>query len=93
MDDEGEMTVKVAKKQRANCSEEKIPEPEPEPTKRGGRTRRTRRSRLDDGVNEKAKPSVQTASIPSEDDSVVVLDDLLLGDCTGKKGEVTNFVV
>lgn len=90
MDDEGEVMVKVAKKQRANCSEEKIPTPEPEPTKRGGRTRRAQRSRLEEGATEKAKSSVQTAPIPPEDDSVVVLDDLLLGEDTGKKGEVTT---
>ncbi|XP_070779404.1 ATPase family AAA domain-containing protein 5 [Enoplosus armatus] len=83
MDDEGEMTVKMAKKQRANSSEENISTPEP--TKRGGRTRRAQRSRLEEGANEKAKPSVKTASIPSEEDSVVVLDDLLSGEDTGKK--------
>lgn len=84
MDDEGEVTAKVAKKQRANCAEENISEPEP--TKRGGRTRRGQRSRPE----EKAKPSVQAAPIPSEDDSVVVIDDVLLGE---KKGEVSHFTV
>lgn len=91
MDDEGEMTVKVAKKQRANSLEENISAPEP--TKRGGRTRRAQRSRSDEGANEKAKPSVKAAPIPSDDDSVVVLDDLLMGEDIGKKGELTHFVV
>lgn len=84
MDDEGEMTVKVAKKQRTISSEEKISTAEPEPTKRGGRTRRTRRSTLEEEESEKAKPSVKVAPIPSEDDCVVVHDDLLLGEDTGK---------
>lgn len=83
--------MKVAKKQRANSSEEKISAPES--TKKGSRTRRAQRSRLDEGADEKAKPSVKTAPIPSDDDSVVVIDDLLMGEDTGKKGEVTHFVV
>nr|XP_046270045.1 ATPase family AAA domain-containing protein 5 isoform X2 [Scatophagus argus] len=72
MDDEAEMTLKEAKKQRANSSGEKF---EPEPTKKGGRTRRTRRSRPEDeeAVNDKTKPSVKAAPVPSEEDSVVVL--------------------
>ncbi|KAI3359926.1 hypothetical protein L3Q82_014278 [Scortum barcoo] len=92
MDDEGEMTVKVAKKQRANRSEEKLPTPEPEPAKRGVRTRRAQRSR-EEGANEKAKPAVQTAPVPHEEDSVVVLDDLLLGEDTGKKDVVKEDVL
>ncbi|XP_044037648.1 ATPase family AAA domain-containing protein 5 isoform X2 [Siniperca chuatsi] len=83
MDDEGEMTVKVTKKQRANSSEEKISTSEPEQMKRGGRTRRAQRSRTEEGANEKAKPSVKT-----EDDSVAVLNDLLLGEDPGKKDVV-----
>lgn len=86
MDDEGEMTVKVAKKQRANSSEEKTSTAEPEPTRRGGRTRRSQRSRQEEEANEKTKPSVKAAPIPHEDDSVVVIDDLLLGDDAEKKG-------
>ncbi|KAM9345886.1 ATPase family AAA domain-containing protein 5 [Symphorus nematophorus] len=93
MDDEGEMTVKVAKKQRADSSEENISTAELEPTKRGGRTRRARRSRPEDGANEKAKASVKAAPIPSEDDSVVVIDDLPLGEDTGKKDLVTEDVL
>lgn len=92
MDDEGEMTVKVAKKQRANRSEEKLPTPEPEPTKRGGRTRRAQRSR-EEGVKEKVKPAVQMAPIPQEDDCVVVLDDLVLGEDTEKKDVVREEVL
>ncbi|TDH02801.1 hypothetical protein EPR50_G00156510 [Perca flavescens] len=91
MDDEGEMTVKLAKKQRANCAEENNSEPEPK--KRGGRSRRARRSRPEDGADEKAKPSVKTAPIQSEDDSVVVIDDLLLGENPGKKDVVKEEVL
>ncbi len=86
MDDEGENTVKVAKKQRANSSEEKLSTAEPESAKRGGRRRRTRRSKLEEEVNEKAKTSVQAAPIPSEEDSVIVCGDLILQEDTGKKG-------
>ena len=80
MDDDGVMTVKVAKKQRADCSEENISMSEVEPTKRGGRTRRGRRPKLEEEEKEKTKLSLKTAPNQSEDDSVVVLDDLLLGD-------------
>ncbi|TMS14725.1 ATPase family AAA domain-containing protein 5 [Larimichthys crocea] len=93
MDDEGEMAVKVAKKQRANSSEEKTSTAEPEPTRRGGRTRRSQRSRQEEEANEKTKPSVKAAPIPPEDDSVVVIDDLLLGDDTEKKDVVKEDVL
>ncbi|GLD66733.1 ATPase family AAA domain-containing protein 5-like protein [Lates japonicus] len=92
-DDEGEKTVKVAKKQRGNHSEESASTPEPEPTKRGGRTRRAQRSKLQEGAEEKSKPSTKTAPIPTEDDSVVVLDDLLLGEDSGKKDVVKEDVL
>ncbi|XP_045897487.1 ATPase family AAA domain-containing protein 5 isoform X1 [Micropterus dolomieu] len=85
-DDEGEMTVKVAKKQRANSSEEKSSTAKPEQTKRRGRTRRAQRSRQEE-VNEKAEASVRT-----EDDSVVVLDDLPLAEDTGKQVCFTDVV-
>lgn len=88
MDDEGENTVKVAKKQRANNLQENISIPEPEPTKRGGRTRRTQRSKLVE-KEEEAKASNKSAPIPT-DDSVIIVDELLLGEGTGKKGELTN---
>ncbi|XP_076609751.1 ATPase family AAA domain-containing protein 5 isoform X1 [Chaetodon auriga] len=83
-DGEGEVTVKVAKKQRTSSSEEKISTAEPESTKKGGCTRRTRRSRLEQEENEEAKPSVKAAPIPSEEDCVVVHDDLIFGEDTGK---------
>lgn len=79
MEDEGEMTAKGAKKQRANSSEEKISTAEPEPAKRGGRTRRSQRSRMEEQANEKAKPSVKATPIPCEDDVILVED-------TRKKG-------
>ncbi|XP_035035999.1 ATPase family AAA domain-containing protein 5 [Hippoglossus stenolepis] len=75
MDDEGENTVKVAKKQRGNHSEESISTSEPEPTKRGGRSRRVQRSKQEKEAKEKARPSNTAAPILSEDDSVIVLDD------------------
>ncbi|XP_056263581.1 ATPase family AAA domain-containing protein 5 isoform X2 [Pseudoliparis swirei] len=82
MDDEGGMSVKVAKKQRANCAEEK--KSEPEPTKRGRRTRRARRASPEEEEN--ALPSVETAPVPSDDDdSVVFIDDSPLGEKTGRK--------
>ncbi|KAM4531241.1 ATPase family AAA domain-containing protein 5 isoform 1-T2 [Odontesthes bonariensis] len=74
-DDEGEKTVKVAKKQKSNHSEKRITTAESEPPKRGGRTRRTQRSRPEEEVTGKAEPSLKSAPIPSEEDSVVVLDD------------------
>lgn len=83
MDDDGENAVKVAKKQRANDSQEELPTSEP--TKRGGRTRRSLRSRQEE---EKAKASIKPAAIPPTEDSVVIVDDLLLDDA--KKGELTN---
>lgn len=84
MDDEREVTVKVAKKQRANTSEERISTAKPEPTKRGGRTRQAQRSRPEEEeTNDKAKSSVKATPVLSEDDSVVVL----LEDDTGKKGK------
>lgn len=87
MDDEGGMSVKVAKKQRANRAEEK--KSEPEPTKRGRRTRRARRASPEEEEN--ALPSVETAPVPSDDDdSVVFIDDSPLGEKTGRKGEISH---
>ncbi|XP_035471598.2 ATPase family AAA domain-containing protein 5 isoform X1 [Scophthalmus maximus] len=85
MDDEN--AVKVAKKQRGNHLEESISMPEPEPTKRGGRTRRAQRSKLEMEVQEKAAP------ILCEDDAVIVLDDVLLGDDTVEKDLVKEDVL
>lgn len=88
MDDEGENTVKLAKKQRANNLQRNTSTPEPEPTKRGGRTRRSQRSKLGE-KEEEAKASNKTAPVPA-DDSVIIVDELILGEGTGKKGELTN---
>ncbi|XP_023250976.1 ATPase family AAA domain-containing protein 5 [Seriola lalandi dorsalis] len=85
IDDGRENTAKVAKKQRGNHSEENVSTPERETAKRGGRTRRAQRSRLEEEEKEKTRPSNKTAPIPSEDDSVVVLDDLLLAEDTVNK--------
>ncbi|XP_053298851.1 ATPase family AAA domain-containing protein 5 [Pleuronectes platessa] len=73
MDDEGESRVKVAKKQRGH-SEESVSTSEPEPTKRGGRSRRVQRSKQEKEAKEKARLSNTAAPILSEDDSVILLD-------------------
>lgn len=75
--------MKVAKKQRANRSEENISTSEVQPTKRGGRTRRGKRTKLEE-EKEKTTPDL------SQDDSVVVVDDLLSGEDTVIKGEFKN---
>ncbi|XP_068192664.1 ATPase family AAA domain-containing protein 5 isoform X2 [Antennarius striatus] len=75
MSDEGEMSVKLAKKQRAVSSEENIRTVEPEPTRRGGRTRRGRISCLEEEGGNKTKSSVKAAPIPPEDDCVVLLKE------------------
>ncbi|XP_040919158.1 ATPase family AAA domain-containing protein 5 [Toxotes jaculatrix] len=93
MDDEGENAVKVAKKQRGNHSGENISTPEPEPTKRGGRTRRAQRSKQEEEAKEKVGPSNKSAPIPSKDDSVIVLDDLLLEEESVKKDVVKEDVL
>ncbi|KAK2833566.1 hypothetical protein Q5P01_017455 [Channa striata] len=80
--DDGEKAVKVAKKQRANDPQENISTPESEPIKRGGRTRRSQRSRPEE------KGDNNSASMLPKDDSVVIVDDLLLGEDTGKKEDV-----
>ncbi|KAF3846467.1 hypothetical protein F7725_003545 [Dissostichus mawsoni] len=82
-DDEGETTAKLAKKQRANCAEENVSEPEP--TKRRGRPRRAQRSRTEDAANENSKPSAKSAASPSEDDSVVEVGDSPVGESAGQK--------
>ncbi|XP_037331234.2 ATPase family AAA domain-containing protein 5 isoform X1 [Pungitius pungitius] len=85
-EDEGGVPVKVAKKQRANrAAEEKS-----EPAKRG-RTRRTRRSRPEDD-EEEARPSVQTAAVPSDDDSVILIDSPSLEN-SGRKDVVREDVL
>ncbi|XP_022071257.2 ATPase family AAA domain-containing protein 5 isoform X1 [Acanthochromis polyacanthus] len=82
--DDGENTGKVAKKQRSSQSEENISTAEPEPTRRGGRTRRAQRSKLEE---ENAKPS----PIPAKEDSVLILDDVILG--AGSKDVVKEDVL
>ncbi|XP_029293538.1 ATPase family AAA domain-containing protein 5 [Cottoperca gobio] len=91
MDEAVEMTAKVAKKQRADCAEENVSELEP--TRRAGRMRRAQRSRTEEGENEKAKPPVITAPTPSEDDSVIEIEDFLFGENTGKKDVVKEDVL
>lgn len=85
---EGENTAKVAKKRRSNHSEV-------EPTKCGGRTRRSQRSRRgeEEEATEKTKPPLHPAPIPPDDDSVCIVEDLLSGEHTGKKGLVAFLYV
>ncbi|XP_026181318.1 ATPase family AAA domain-containing protein 5 [Mastacembelus armatus] len=84
-DDGKENTMKVAKKQRTNHSQGNTSTPEPEPTQMGGRTRRAQRARLEEEEKVKASPSNKTTPIPSADDSVVILDDLILVEDSGRK--------
>lgn len=76
-DDDGEMTVKVTKKQRATHSGEKACQPEvvAEPTKRERRTRRGQKPVLKEEVKKGAKSSIKMSPIPSEDDSVIMVED------------------
>lgn len=77
--------MKVAKKQRANASKQKICPADPEPTKRAGRMRRAQRSRPEEeaAASDEAKPSVEATPVSSKDNAVVVL----LEDDSGKKGK------
>lgn len=90
---EGENTAKVAKKRRSNHSEENVSTAEP--TKRGGRTRRSQRSRRgeENEATEKTKPPLHPVPIPPDDDSVCIVEDLLSGEDTGKKGVVAFLCV
>ncbi|XP_072225117.1 ATPase family AAA domain-containing protein 5 isoform X2 [Leuresthes tenuis] len=93
-DDEGEKTVKVAKKPKSILSEKKLPAAESEPPKRGGHTRRTPRSRLEEEeVKEKTEPSLKSAPTPAEEDSVVVLDDCTLDEDAKTKDVVKEDVL
>ncbi|KAM3597489.1 uncharacterized protein V6R79_005294 [Siganus canaliculatus] len=80
MEDDGENTVKVAKKQRGNSSKEKPSPAEPEPAKRRGRPRRSQTAQQDKEAKEKLPAS------PAEDDCIVVNDNLIMREDTGKKG-------
>lgn len=91
--DEGENTAKVAKKRRSKHSEKSVSTAEP--AKRGGRTRRSQRSRRgeEEEATEKTKPLLHPAPIPPEEDSVCIVEDLLSGEDTGKKGVVAFLCV
>ncbi|MEQ2200145.1 hypothetical protein XENOCAPTIV_023565 [Xenoophorus captivus] len=67
--------------EKSKLSEENISTTDQEPPRRGGRTRRAQRSRIkedEDEMKEKTKPKLKSALISSEEDSVVVVDDLNL---------------
>ncbi|XP_017277479.1 ATPase family AAA domain-containing protein 5 isoform X2 [Kryptolebias marmoratus] len=81
--------MKVAKKQKSNHSVEGISKAEQEPPKRRRRGLRSRvKEEEEEEVKEKLKPSPTSAPVPSEDDSVVVVDDLILEEDAGKKDVV-----
>ncbi|KAM4535579.1 ATPase family AAA domain-containing protein 5 [Fundulus diaphanus] len=77
-EEERENNVKVAKKQKPNHSEEVVSPAEQEAPRRGGRTRRAQRSRI------KADKEESKAPVPSEEDSVLVVDDLAVVEATGR---------
>lgn len=68
-DGEAEAAAKVAKKQRADTDEEKIPPAESRPTKRRGRTRRSQ------GSKEQSEPADKGPPAPPEDGAEIVLLD------------------
>uniref|UniRef100_A0A3B3C6H7 ATPase family AAA domain containing 5a n=1 Tax=Oryzias melastigma TaxID=30732 RepID=A0A3B3C6H7_ORYME len=82
---EGETTGKVAKKQKCSQSEDNVYTAAPESPRRESRTRRSQRSRLQDGEEVKKKSSLKPAPKSKEDDSVVVIDDVILVEDTRKK--------
>ncbi|XP_021170315.2 ATPase family AAA domain-containing protein 5 isoform X2 [Fundulus heteroclitus] len=77
-EEERENNVKVAKKQKPNHSEEVVSPAEQEAPRRGGRSRRAQRSRI------KADKEETKALVPSEEDSVIVVDDLDVVETTGR---------
>lgn len=81
-DGEVDAMVKVAKKQRANASKEKISSAEAGSTKRGGRTRRTQRSKPEEQTDDGTQAADKGPPILPEDDAVIVL----LDEDTEKKG-------
>jgi hypothetical protein len=93
---EVETSGKQAKKQRSVRTEEEephaIPTPKPEQPKRGGRGRggRAQRCKLQEVEQElKSQTALETASTPapSQEGSVIVLDDSPLAGSDGKEGE------
>ena len=93
---EVETSGTLAKKQRYVRTEEDeqhaIPTPEPEHPMRGGRGRggRAQRCKLQKGEQElKSQTALGTASTPtpSQEGSVIVLDDSSLADSDGTEGE------
>lgn len=75
--EEEEMSVKVAKKQRANSSEELVSSVNPQRSKRGSRMRRAQRFKPEKEQNDNTKPSSK-----SEEDPVTII----LDEDTEKKG-------
>lgn len=84
---EGETTGKVAKKQKCSQAEDNVSTAAPESPRRESRTRRSQRSRLQEGEGMKKKSSLKPAPTSKEDDSVVIIDDVILVEDTRKKGE------
>lgn len=72
-DGEAEAAAKVAKKQRADTDEEKIPPAESRPTKKRGRTRRSQGSK--EQKDDRAEPADKGPPAPPEDGAEIVLLD------------------
>ncbi|XP_028311710.1 ATPase family AAA domain-containing protein 5 isoform X2 [Gouania willdenowi] len=91
--DEVEISVKEAKKQRSNQPELNHPTAQSGTNIRAGRSRRSRRSRSkeEEAVEDKTKPSLRAAPIPPQEEAVVILDDL--EEDAGKKDVVREDVL
>ncbi|XP_034045305.1 ATPase family AAA domain-containing protein 5 [Thalassophryne amazonica] len=87
-----ETSVKLSKKQRSDYSEENLATLEVDSKRRGGRTRRSRRLE-EDKVKESAEIVLQATPVSCEDDSVVILDDAVLGGDTEKQDVMTEDVL
>lgn len=83
-EDQRESIKKMAKREKSNHSIENTSRAEQEPPKRGRRSLRSRvkEEEKEEGMKEKPKP----APVPSEEDSVIVLDDLTVEEDIRKKG-------
>ncbi|RVE69410.1 hypothetical protein OJAV_G00077670 [Oryzias javanicus] len=82
---EGGETGKVAKKQKRSQSEDNVCTAAAESPQRESRTRRSQRSRQQEGEGVKKKSSLKPAPTLNEDDRVIVLDDVILVEDTRKK--------
>ncbi|RVE69403.1 hypothetical protein OJAV_G00077590 [Oryzias javanicus] len=89
---EGGETGKVAKKQKRSQSEDNVCTAAAESPRRESRTRRSQRSRQQEGEGVKKKSFLKPAPTFNEDDSVVFLDDVILVEDTRKKDPVEDLL-